>query len=56
MTLAMTKSFQMMKMILHFVENKSDSGVYQYFLYYAYPLNDHEQDGYELTYLGECTE
>ena len=22
-------------------------------LYYAYPLNDHEQDGYGLDYLGE---
>lgn len=29
------------------------AGNYWNILYYAYPLNDHEQDGYELIYLGE---
>lgn len=29
------------------------TGNYWNILYYADPLNDHEQDGYELDYLGE---
>lgn len=36
---------------------KEDStGKYWDILYYAYPLNDHEQDGYKLEYLGEDLE
>ena len=32
------------------------TGKYWNILFYANPLNDHEQDGYELVYLGERTE
>lgn len=32
---------------------EDNTGKYWNILYYADPLNDHEQDGYELDYLGE---
>ena len=32
------------------------TGKYHNILVYGMPLNDHEQDGYELDYLGERTE
>ena len=32
------------------------TGKYWNILFYANPLNDHEQDGYELDYLGDRTE
>ena len=32
------------------------SGKYHDILIYSRPLNDHEQDGFELDYLGETTE
>ena len=32
---------------------EDNTGKYWNILYYAFPLNDHEQDGYELDYLGE---
>lgn len=35
---------------------EDSTGKYWNILYYADPLNDHEQDGYELDYLGERTE
>ena len=35
---------------------EDNTGRYWNILYYAFPLNDHEQDGYELDYLGERTE
>ena len=35
---------------------EDSTGKYWNILYYADPLNDHEQDGYELVYLGEKTE
>ena len=31
------------------------SGKYYNILYYSMPLNDHEQEGFELDYLGEVT-
>lgn len=37
--------------LLHVVEDSS--GRYWYLLFYANPLNDHEQDEYKLVYLGE---
>ena len=32
---------------------EDNTGKYWNILYYTYPLNDHEQDCYELDYLGE---
>lgn len=32
------------------------TGIYHDILIYSRPLNDHEQDGYELDYLGEVDE
>lgn len=37
--------------LLHIVEDTS--GLYWYLLYYAEPLNDHQQEEYKLDYLGE---
>ena len=37
--------------LLHIVEDTS--GLYWYLLYYADPLNDHQQEEYKLDYLGE---
>lgn len=46
-------SYESMPMcgLVHIVEDTS--GLYWYLLFYAYPLNDHEQDEYKLDYLGE---
>lgn len=32
---------------------EDNTGKYQNILYYADPLNDHQQEGFELDYLGE---
>ena len=37
--------------LLHIVEDTS--GLYWYLLFYANPLNEHEQEEYKLDYLGE---
>ena len=35
---------------------EDNTGKYWNILFYTYPLNDHEQDGFELDYLGEREE
>ena len=43
--------------LIGFVRREDDPlGKYYDILVYSRPLNDHEQDGYELDYLGEVNE